>query len=175
MVARLVEQHHVGAHQEDAGQRDAHLPAARQRADIPVHHLLAEPQPRQNLARPALEGIAVELLEAALHLAIALDDALDRVRLARIRHGGLEGFQFGRDRADRTGAVHHRGDGAEARHLADVLVEIADGDAAIDGHPAFVGLVLPRDHAEQGRLSGAIGSDEADLLAALQRGGSLDE
>ena len=28
MVGRLVEQHHVGPHQEDAGQRDAHLPAA---------------------------------------------------------------------------------------------------------------------------------------------------
>jgi hypothetical protein len=34
--------------------------------------------------------------------------------------------------ADRTGAVHHLGHGAAARHLADILAEIADGDAAID-------------------------------------------
>jgi hypothetical protein len=71
MVARLVEQHDVGAHQQDAGQRHAHLPAARERADIAVHHLLAEAQAGQHLARPAFQRIAVELLEAALHLAIA--------------------------------------------------------------------------------------------------------
>jgi hypothetical protein len=29
MVARLVEQHHVGPHQQDPGQGDAHLPATR--------------------------------------------------------------------------------------------------------------------------------------------------
>ena len=40
MVARLVEQHGVGAHEQDAGQRHAHLPAARKLADVAVHHLL---------------------------------------------------------------------------------------------------------------------------------------
>ena len=42
MVRRFVEQHGVGAHEENAGERDAHLPAARERADIAVHHFLAE-------------------------------------------------------------------------------------------------------------------------------------
>ena len=65
MVARLVEQHRVGPHQQDAGQRHAHLPAAGQRADIAVHHLLAEAEPVQHLARPAIQRIAVEFLEAA--------------------------------------------------------------------------------------------------------------
>src|ERR1700738_2105478 len=55
-------------------QRDAHLPAARERADIALHHLLAEAEPRQRLARPAIEGIAVEFLKTALHLAVARDD-----------------------------------------------------------------------------------------------------
>ena len=40
VVARLVEQHGVGAHEENAGERHAHLPAARQGADVAVHHLL---------------------------------------------------------------------------------------------------------------------------------------
>ncbi|OIQ72209.1 hypothetical protein GALL_461690 [mine drainage metagenome] len=70
VVARLVQKHGVGAHQENARQRHAHLPAARQRADVAVHHLLAEAQARKHLARPALQRIAVEFLEArlALHL-----------------------------------------------------------------------------------------------------------
>ena len=175
MVARLVEQHGVGAHQQDAGQRHAHLPAARQRADVAVHHLLAEAQAGQHLARAALQRIAVEFLEARLHLAVALDDVVHLVGPVGIGHGGFELLQLGRHRADRAGAVHHLGDGAAAGHLADVLAEIADGDAAIDGHLALVGLLLAGDHAEQRRLAGAVGADEADLLALLERRRGLDE
>ncbi len=69
MVARLVQQHHVGPHQENARQRHPHLPAARQLADVAFHHLLAEAEARQRLARPAVEPIAVEFLETVLHLA----------------------------------------------------------------------------------------------------------
>ena len=137
MVARLVEQHGVGAHEQDAGQRDAHLPAARQRADVAVHHLLAEAQPGQHLARLALQRIAAQLLEAPLHLAVALDDVFHLVGAVGIGHGGLELFQLGGDGAHRAGAVHHLGDGAAARHLAHVLAEVADGDAAIDGDLAL--------------------------------------
>ena len=139
VVARLVEQHGVGAHEQDAGERHAHLPTAGQGADVPVHHFLAEAQPRQHLARFAFEGIAAQLLEAPLHLAVPLDDVFHRVGAGRIRHGGLELLQLGGDGADRAGAVHHLGDGAAPRHLAHVLAEVADGDAAIDGDLAFVG------------------------------------
>ena len=139
VVARLVQQHHVGAHEQDARQRHAHLPAARQRADVAVHHLLAEAQAREHLARPSLERVAVELLEARLHLAVALDQILHVVRLVRIPHGRFELLQLGRHGAHRAGAVHHLRHGAAARHLAHVLAEVADGHAAIDGHLALVG------------------------------------
>ena len=175
MVARLVEQHGVGAHEQDAGERHAHLPAARQRADVAVHHLLAEAQAREDFARAALERVAVQLLEARLHLAVARDDALHVVGAVRIGHGGLELLQLGRHGAHRAGAVHHLGHGAAARHLADVLAEIADGHAAIDGHLALVGLFLAGDHPEQRGLAGAVGADEADLLPLLERRGGLDE
>ena len=90
MVARLVEQHGVGPHQQDAGQRHAHLPAARKRADIAVHHLLAEAQAGEHFARAAFERVAVEFLEPALHFAIALDDRVHLVQALRIGHGGLK-------------------------------------------------------------------------------------
>ena len=64
---------------------------------------------------------------------------------------------------------------AAARHLAHVLAEVADGDAAIDGDLALVGLLLANDHAEQRRLAGAVRTDEADLLASVERRGGFDE
>ena len=175
MVARLVQQHDVGAHQQDARQRHAHLPAARQRADVAVHHLLAEAQAGEHLARPPLERIAVELLEARLHLAVALDQALHLVRAIRIPHGRFELLELGRHRAHRAGAVHHLRHGAATRHLAHVLAEVADGHAAIDRHLALVGMVLARDHPEQRGLAGAVGADETDFLALLERRRGLDE
>ena len=175
MVARFVEQHHVGPHQQNARQRHAHLPAARQRADIAVHHLLAEAEAVQHLARAAIQRVAVELLEAPLHLAVALDDRVHLVGALRVAHGGFQLGQFGRQLADRPRAVHHLGHGAAAGHVADILAEIADGDAAIDRHLALVGLLLAGDHAEQRRLARAVGADQPDLLALVEGGRGLDE
>ena len=47
--------------------------------------------------------------------------------------------------------------------------------AAVDRDLAFVGLILPSDHAEQRGLAGAVRADEADLVALLNRGRRLDE
>src|SRR5436190_343268 len=80
-----------------------------------------------------------------------------------------------RPSAPRAGAVHHLRHGAASRHLAHVLAEVADGHAAIDGHLALVGRVLARDHPEQRRLAGAVGTDETDFLPLLERRGGLDE
>ena len=115
MVAGLVEQHRVGPHQQDLGQRDAHLPAARQLADVALHHLLAEAQTAEDLARAAVERIAVELVEAALHLAIAGDDLVHVVGAVRIAHGMFELGHFGGERADRADAVHDLDDRASVR------------------------------------------------------------
>ena len=87
----------------------------------------------------------------------------------------LELLQLGGRGTDWPGAVHHLGDRAAARHLAHVLAEVADGDAAIDGHLALIGVLLARHHPEQRRLAGAVRPDEADLLAALKRRGGFDE
>jgi hypothetical protein len=175
VVAGLVQQHAVGAHQQDAGQGDAHLPAAGKQADVAVHPLLAEAEAGQDLAGASLQRIAVELLEALLHLAVAFDDGVELVGLAGVDHGGLEAGHLGGEGADGTDAVHHRGDGALALHLADVLAEVADGHAGIDDHEAVVRLLLSGDHAEEGGLAGAVRADEADLLALLDAHGGVDE
>ncbi len=144
-------------------------------ADIAVHHLLAEAEAREDFARAAIEGVAVEFLEAGLDFAVARDDRVHVIGAGGIGHGGFEVFQFGGDGADGAGAVHHFGDGTAAGHLADVLAEVADGDAAFGGDLAFVGLLLADDHAEQGRFAGAVGADEANLFAFVEGGRGLDE
>jgi hypothetical protein len=167
MVARLVEQHASGriSRMRASATRIFQPPDSAPTSPSIISWL--KPRPGQHLARAALERIAVELLEARLHLAVALDDRVHLVGAVGIGHGGLELRQLGRDLADRARAVHHLGHGAAAGHLADVLAEIADGDAAIDRDLALVGLLLAGDHAEQRRLAGAVGADEADLLALL--------
>ena len=175
MVAWLVEEHAVGLHEEDAGERHAHLPAAGQGADVAVHPLLAEAQARQHLAGPTIQGVAVQLLEPALHLAVARDDGLEIVVRAESAHDGLQLAQLGRQRAHRASAVHHLGDRTAAGHLADVLAEIADRHPGVGRDLALVGLVLAGDHPEQRRLARPVGTDETDLFTALQSHGRLDE
>ena len=175
VVARLVEQQRVGAHEENLGERDAHLPAAGQCADIAVHHRLAEAEAVEDFAGAGIEAVAVELLELALHLAVAGDDLVHLVGAVGVGHGGFELGELAHQRTGGTGAFHDFGDGAAALHVADVLAEVADGDAAIDGDLALVGLLLAGDQAEQRGLAGAVGTDEADLLAALQSRRRLDE
>jgi hypothetical protein len=67
--------------------------------------------------------------------------------------------------------VEHR----STRHLLDVLTEVADGQLPRHRHVAFVRNLFAGDHPEQRRLSRAIGSDEADLLAGIQLEGGVDE
>src|SRR6185312_1382089 len=67
------------------------------------------------------------------------------------------------------------GHGAAAGHLADILAEVADGHAAIDGDLTLVGLLLAGDHPEQRRLAGTVRTDQADLLAPVERRRRLDE
>ncbi len=175
MVARLVQQHAIGLHQQDAGERHAHLPAAGEQADIALHSFLAEAQPRQHLARPRIQRIAIQLLEAPLDLAIALDDRVHVARLVWIDHRGLELGHFGGQRAHRPDTIHHRRDRALTRHFADILAEIADRHAGIDRHMAIIGPILAGDHPEKRRLAGAIRPDKSNLLTLLNAHRRLDE
>src|SRR5207237_9763146 len=84
-------------------------------------------------------------------------------------------LEFARHAGDRPCAIHHFRDGAAAGHLADILVEIADGNTAIDGDLPLVRLLLARNHTEQRGLAGAIWADEADFLAFLEGCGGFDE
>jgi hypothetical protein len=87
----------------------------------------------------------------------------------------LEHVQLARRLGDGAGAVERRLEHALVLHLADVLAEVADRDAAIDRDLARVGLLLARDQPEHRGLAGAVGPDQADLVAAVHGRGRLEE
>ncbi len=153
MVGRLIEQQHVRPRQQDLGQRHAHLPAARQRPHIAIHHGLGKPQPVEHFARPSIERIPVELFELFGHLAIARDDRIHLVGLVGVAHIGFELAHLGAERRHRPGAVHGFGYDRAPGHLAHVLGEIPDARAPIDGNLPLVGRLLAGDHAKQRRLA----------------------
>jgi hypothetical protein len=78
VVRRLVEQQQVGRPHQQLRQRDAHLPAARERPHRLPPLLLAEAQPRQHGGDLALHAVAVELLEALLQRALSLHQRSQR-------------------------------------------------------------------------------------------------
>ena len=135
-------------------------------ADVALDDVGREAEPGEDLARARLEAVAAELVEARLHLAEARDEAVDLVGPRRVGHRVLELVQLVRDRRDLARAGHRLLEHAPAAHLADRLGEVADADATLDEHAAGVRLLLADDHAEDGRLAGAVGADEPDLLAA---------
>ena len=94
MVRRLVHQQDVRTPEEHPGHRDAHLPSARQRADIAVDLLVLEAEPVQHLARLALERVAAQMLVFLLHFAEAGEDAIHVVRLCGIAHRVLQRLEL---------------------------------------------------------------------------------
>src|SRR5262249_25510772 len=163
----------AGPQEQDARERDAHLPAARQMADVARDLLGREAEAGEDDLRARLELVAAELLEARLHLAVPLDDAVEIV--AGLGHAALEVVELGAELGDLAGAGGGVGERRAAGELADVLAEIADGGTARALDRAVVGLLLAGDEAKDRRLAGAVRSDEPDLLAGVELERRVDE
>ena len=169
MVGRLVHQQHVGPAEQHARHRDAHLPAAGQRADVAVDLLVLEAEAVQHLARLALERVAAEMLVLLLHFAeAAQQDRVHVVGLRRDRQRVLQRLELVVQRAGTAAAgdrlVEHRPSG----HLLDVLTEVADRQLLRHRYLAIVRHLFADDHAEERRLARAVGADQADLLAGIE-------
>src|ERR1035437_10167002 len=175
VVGGFVHEQHVGAAEEDAGEGDAHLPAAGERADVAIDLVVLEAEPVQHLARLRLKLVAAEMFVGLLHLAEARDDAVHAAGPIGIFHGAMEALQLVVQIADPAAAGDGLIEHGTARHLFHVLAEIADGELLGNRDIPLVGDFLADHHAEEGSLAGAVGSDQSDLFTGVQLKGSVNE
>ena len=119
--------------------------------------LVVEAEAVQHLARLRLELVAAEVVVLLLHLAEALEDPVHlvgarRVATSRAARSSSSWCRSPEPAAAGDRLVEHRA----ARHLLDVLAEVADGQLLRDRDLALVGRLLAHDHAEERRLAGAV-------------------
>ena len=81
VVGGLVQKEQVGMAQEELGQRDAHLPAARELGARALKVGDLKAQAGQDLARVALELVAAQVLKAVLDLAVLVKERIDVLAL----------------------------------------------------------------------------------------------
>ena len=175
MIGRLVHQQDVGAAEQHARHRDAHLPAAGERPDVAVDLVVVESEAGQHFARLRFERVAAEMVVFLLHFAEARQDAVHVVGARRIRHRVLQLFELVMKIADAAAAENRLVEHRAAGHLLDVLAEVADRQLLRHRDVAFVRHFFADDHPEERRLAGAVRADEADLFAGVELEGGVDE
>jgi len=117
-------------------------------------HGRGKTEPAERAFSPRTHFVAAEVLEADLHVAKLLQ-LLGIGRVERV-HLLLQFLEFG-----------HGILGILDQGLVDVLriqllAQVAEPNALRHQQIALVGLLLPGDHAEDGRLAGAVRSDDSD-------------
>ena len=81
MVGGLVQKQQVGVAQEEFGERDTHLPAARELGARAIKVSDLKAQAGQDLARVALEFVAAQVLKAVLDLSVLVKECVDVLAL----------------------------------------------------------------------------------------------
>ena len=175
MVGGFVHQQDVGAAKQHTRQRDAHLPAAGERAHVAIDLVVLEAEAMQHFARLRLQRVAAEMLVGLLHFAEAFEDAIHVAGLLGIFHRMLQALQLVVQIADPPASgdrlVQHR----TACHLFHVLAEVPDGELPGNRNVALVRHFLADHHAEKRGLAGAVGPDQTDLLPRVQLKRSVNE
>ena len=169
VVGGLIEQQQIGLDQQELGQRDAHLPAARKLLRRTRLILARESQAVEHGARSRRERIAVAPLELGLQAVVALGDAL--VFFARgveVRHLMRERFHllFHVEQVPkhRKALFEH----AAAGQRKAVLRKVSSGDTLGGGERSIVKRLEAGQNLQQRRLAGAVSAHQADTVARRQ-------
>ncbi len=176
MVGRLVEQEQPGPAEQQLGQRDAHLPAARERFGRLGEVVLAEAEAAQHRGDAQVDAVAVVAAEALLQLGVADEHRFVlALRHAVVAQPGLERVHLGL-LAQQLGEGHRRFvDQRPAAVVEPVLRQVADGEAARGDDLAGIGLVDAGQHPEQGGLAGPVRAAQADPFPVADLPGDVVE
>ncbi len=161
VVGRLVEEEHIRVDGEDAGQGDAHLPAAAKGLDRKMPAVAADAQPGQHRLGTVFQVVAAPVLELFGGVAVAFQQGGEFIVLHGGGHGGFHFPNLLAQGGDFPGCGHDLGQGRTTGHLAHLLGKIADDCPLGAGDLTFVGVLLAGDQAEDRRFAGAVGTDQA--------------
>ena len=114
VVGRFVEQQHVGAGEQDAGQFDAAALATRQRADRLIEPGVGDAEAGGHRPGLALGGVATVGAERLLGLAVAVDVALDGSSSIAMRSFSMRVISSSIPRPDSTWVTQLRPSSAES-------------------------------------------------------------
>ena len=165
VVGGLVEDHGVGALEEDPDQVHPAALAAREALDVVEQELLAEAEAVGQPGHGRLGLVAAVLPELLLEVGEELD-VLGRwdpcsIWVRALFEGVVEDVEAPA-RQDVGEAVGLEPEPVEHRDLGQVAVGATDAGVAGGAH---VPTGLVDDHRDEGRLSGAVAADQCDLLA----------
>ena len=176
VVGRLVEQQQVGILQEQPRQRGAHLPAAGEGRAGLLQLGQREAEPGQQ----PFGAVAAEPLVEVVELLVQVGQRRRELQLG-LAVGGRAQPVLGRrqpllQRGSPRHRRQHRLDHRAGRERGHVLRQVADAGAAPPGERAGVGRHLACQDAEQGRLAGAVGAEQADpVVRADREAGAVEE
>ena len=167
VVRRLVQQQQVGRRQEQPAERDATPLAAGQRGDVGVAR--RQPQGVHRRVEHAVEVPGVGAVDQVLHLALLLEQRVHLLVAHRLREAHAELVEALQEVALLAHAVLDVA--ADVLGLVEVglLRQVADARAGGEPGLAARGLLEAGHDAQQGRLAGAVRSQDADLGAVQER------
>src|SRR5262249_28055710 len=152
-----------------------HFPTAGQRSYVALHSIVSEAEPMQDFPGSTFERVSTSVLVLFLDFTESREDLFHVTGSRRIGHRVLQRFEFvmqiSESAAARDGFIQH----GPARHFFHVLSEVADGQFLRDRYFALARSFFADNHAEQCGFSGAIRTDQADLLTGVELERSIDE
>ena len=176
VVRRLVEEQQPRPGEQELGERDAHLPAAREVLGRAVEVLRRKAEAAQHGVHLRLDTVTVAMRERFLRLRVAMEQLVVRVAGYRgVRKLPFQVLHFGLERQQRREGERRLVPERPSRVGQSVLRQVADRQAGRAYDLSGVQLHLTGQHPEQRRLSGAVRAAEADALTWLHLPGDAVE
>src|SRR5580704_8467571 len=104
MVRRFVHQQYIWHSEQDARQRNSHLPSAGESAHVAVNLIVFEPKTVEYFTSLRFERVTAQMLVLLLNVTEAIEDAVHLINLVGVGHFPLQGFEFVVQIADASAA-----------------------------------------------------------------------
>jgi hypothetical protein len=94
VVRRFVHQQYIRRSEQDARQRNPHLPAARESAHVAINLIIFESQTVEHFTGFRLQRVTAQMFVLLLNVTEAIKDAVHVISLVGVGHFSLQGFEL---------------------------------------------------------------------------------